>query len=244
MGPGCYLYVRWLLTEGEVVAAKRLVTGGVCALLTLAGAGCGTRMARESVRASGTSTSSSLRPYADVASAAVTPSSRPSGGFVGIVTVEGQSGSSSHLSSTSGRVGPAVSRPSGKGLPAGTNLATAPTGVIQQALQADFTGALAGGTGYLAFDAATNAANAKAFFAGQQSRLSLVSIVPTVTSTSPLSDGSLVVYFTAVVKFMGATWPTNFGVLTATLTPHGTMIPTHASLCDLASAMIIPTCPF
>jgi hypothetical protein len=116
--------------------------------------------------------------------------------------------------------------------------------VIQAALQADFSGALAGDPGFVTFDTSTNAANATAFFQGQQARLRLVSIIPTVTSDSPLSDGSLVVNFTVVVKFMGATWPTHLGTLTATLTPQGTMIPTHASLCELASVLLIPSCPF
>ncbi len=227
------------------MAVKRLLAGAACGLLGLAGSGCGATVTRQAVRAGATGTPSSLPRYADVAGASIASSSLPVGhGFTVTIEGQGQPCSSSHWSSTCRGPGPTVSRPPGKSLPPGTHLATAPTSVIQGALQADFDGALSGEPGFIGFDASTNAANATVFFKGQQSRLSLVSIIPTVTSTGPQSDGSVVVNFTAGVIFMGAAWPTHFGILTATLTPKGTMILTHASLCELASAMLISTCPF
>jgi len=146
-------------------------------------------------------------------------------------------------SQSSSALPPLVSRPQGSPLEPGTDLASASPAAIAGALQADLNNLVSDDLSDITLDNSTNGPALAAFLRSQQSRLSYVSIVPTVISTALLSSGSLAIEFTVVVTFMGGTWPTNLGTLDATLNPQGTILMPHSTLCSLASP-ITSTCPF
>lgn len=139
--------------------------------------------------------------------------------------------------------GPIQERPSGVSLPPGTNLSDASSSVITGAMQSDFNDLLSDDTNAVSFDASTNSTIAEAFLQAQQPLLRSVSIVPTIVSVTPMAGASVEVDFTVVVTVAGATWPTNFGTLTAALSPAGVMTVSHSSLCELVSPLV-QQCPF
>jgi hypothetical protein len=138
---------------------------------------------------------------------------------------------------------PAV-RPQGEPLPSGSPAASASPVAVTDALQADFDSLLSGSTNLISFDTSTNAEFAAAFLQGHESILKTISIVPTLVSSTPQSDGSLLVDFTVAVTVDGAVWPTSFGILSGAMASRGSLTISHASLCELVSPLTPLGCPF
>lgn len=139
--------------------------------------------------------------------------------------------------------GPSAVRPAATPLAPTSSLAGVSMSAMTSGLQAHFNSMLSANTSALRFDSATNAPAVSTFLHADQGILKSVNVIPTVVSSTPNADGSQSVNFTVTVMVGPGRWPTNFGTLTGTLYPDGTLTLPHATICTLVSPLDSP-CSF